>query len=222
MTIVRLASSTLVAIVAMGLAVASVASAAPEIKPTGSAVTATGGTATLEAEGEKVVCASNVVSGGVVTSATLIGGITVHFLECTDKTASNVLCPAMSTGASLENLIITKTLHGVLGLILPKPASGSDVALVLLPVASASFVTILGTCFPTTNVAGSVAGLVNPVGVSTTKGTLTVSAPGGVQAIKDVDLSTGGLVLPKLTAFGGNASEETTELVTYSVATEVT
>jgi hypothetical protein len=223
MKIARLASLVLVAVLAVGLAVVPVASAAPEFKPTGSTVTGVGTTtAVLIAAGETITCAKNVVSGGVVTSATLVGGIVVHFLECTTKTAGGETCAAMSTGAPLENLILTTTLHGVLGLILPKPAEGSGVALILLPVSGSSFVQLLGKCFVTTNVSGQVAGVAEPIGSSVTKGTLKFNAPGGVQEIKEVDLSTGGLVKPKLTAFSATASQTVQEAITFGTATEIT
>jgi hypothetical protein len=221
MKIARLASLMLVAILAVGLAVASMASAAPEFKPTGAAVTGTGGTGTFTAGGETVVCAKDVTTA-TVTSVTLIGNIVIHLLECTAKTSTGTTCPLMSAGAPLENLILSKTLHAVLGLILPRPATGSDVALVLLPVSGSQFVTVLGSCVEESAVTGTIAGLVEPVGTSTTKGTLTFGVTSGVQNIKEVDLSTGGVVKPKFTAFGGTATAEATEAGTFSTATEVT
>jgi hypothetical protein len=223
MKIARLASMMLAAILAVGLVVVSVASAEPEFKPTGSTVTGVNESpAVLTGNGEEVVCAKNVQSGGVVTSATLVGGIIVHFLECTAKTVAGESCPAMSPGAPLENLILTNTLHGVLGLILPKPESGSNVALILLPASGSTFVKILGKCIIETAVSGQVAGVASPIGTLTTKGLLTLAAPGGVQAIKEVDLSTGGLVKPKLTAFSATGSEAVIEGLTFGTATEIT
>jgi hypothetical protein len=223
MKIARLASSVLMAILAVGLVVVSVASAEPEFKQTGSTVTGISeSTAVLSGGGETVTCAKDVLSSGVVTSFTLVGGLLIHFLECTDKTAGGGSCPAMSTGAPLENLILTSTLHGVLGLILPKPASGSGVALVLLPTSGSTFWTLLGSCFTSTAVSGQLAGEIEPIGVATTKFTLKIEAPGGVQKIKEVDLTTGGLVKPKLTAFSATAAESLIEVLTFGTATEIT
>jgi len=226
MRIVRLASLMLVAMLAVGLAVVSVASAeAPMFKPTGASLTGTSSTAKLSAGGLEVVCASDTsTSGTSVTTLTLIGGITVHFLECTGKNPlTKESCPVDSPLAPLTNLILTTTLHGVLGLILPKPTSGSDVALVLLPVSGKTFVTLSGKCVPggAAAVSGLVAGLVTPVNTSTTKGLLTFSQSGGVQAIKEVDVSNGGLVKPKLNVGAETATEETVEEVTWSEPTEV-
>jgi hypothetical protein len=224
MRVVRLAGLVLVAVVAVGLVAVSVASAEAEFTPVGSTVTGASSEAwVLTATGETLTCAKNVQSGGVVTSSTLVGGIVLHFLECTNKSSTGGTCPVMSTGAPLENLILTHTLHGVLGLILPKPGSGSSVALLLLPVSGSQFYTILGSCIPTTIMTGSIAGVVNPVASGkTTKGTLTLAIAGGKQGITEVDLSTGGLVKPKLASFGGEATVEAADTITFGTATEVT
>jgi hypothetical protein len=224
MKVVRLSGLALVAVLAMSLMIASVASAAPVFTPTGATLTGTSGVSVLEAAGERVTCEKDTTAGAVVTSATLIGGIVVHFLGCSAKTATKEECTVKSTNTTEPGLILTTTLHGVLGLILPKPTSGSDVALVLLPISGATFVALVGSgkCVETTKVQGSVAGTLEPVGVSQTTGKLTLVGSGGKESITDVDLSTGGLVAPELKAFGSSASEETTENYTLSKATEVT
>ena len=220
MKIARLASLMLAAILAVSLAVSSVASAAPLIGPVGATLTGTSGTGILTAANETVTCAKD-TSTGTITSSTLIGGIRVHFLECTAKTSTGT-CPVMSPGAPLSNLLLTNVLHGVLGLILPKPAgSGSDIALVLLPVSGSSFLNILGTCFTNISVSGQIAGLVEPVNISSTTGRLVFGVTGGVQNITDVDLSTGGLIKPKLSVGTELGTEETTENIEFSAAVEV-
>jgi len=219
MKIARLASLMLVAILAVGLAVASVAAAEPEFTPVGASITGTSGEGKFTAGTEVVTCAKDTLTSGTgVTTATLIGNLTVHFLECTAKNAAGETCPAMSAGAPLENLILTKTLHGVLGLILPKPETGSGVALLVLPTGGGEFYKLLGKCIPETIVEGDVAGIVEPVGSSVTTGTIKFPSP----AIKNVDLSTGGAVTVKLKWFGVAATDVTTESITYSKATEVT
>ena len=221
MKIARLASLMLVAILAVGLAVSSVASAAPLIGPVGATLTGTSGTGILTAAGETITCAKD-TSTGTITSSTLIGGITVHFLECTGKNSAGAECPVMSTGAPLSNLLLTNVLHGVLGLILPKPAAPeSDIALVLLPVSGAAFVNILGSCFTNLSVSGQVAGLVLPVNIASTTGRLIFGVTAGVQNITDVDLSTGGLIKPKLTVGSEPGTEETTENIEFKEAVEV-
>jgi len=223
----RLSVLAVLAVLAVGLVVVSVASAEPEFSPVGATLTGTSGTGVFTAGKETITCAKDTsTSGASKTTATLIGGITVHFLECTGKNGtSGESCPAKSEGAPLSTLILTKTLHGVLGLILPKPETGSGVALVLLPVSGQVFATLEAECLSpkVTTVEGKLAGAVDPVGTKTLKFKLLFSAPSGVQAIKEVDLSTGGLVKPSLKSFGvASATEETTEELTFSEATEVT
>jgi hypothetical protein len=224
MKVVRLSGLALVAVLAMSLMIASVASAAPVFTPTGATLTGTSGVGTLEAAGEVVKCETD-TAGGTVTSATLIGGIVVHFLGCSAKTVAGGTCTVKSTNTTAAGLILTNTLHGVLGLILPVPTPpASDVALVLLPISGSTFVTLVGsgTCVETTKVQGSVAGVLSPVGVSQTTGKLVLTGSAGKESITDVDLSTGGLVAPELKAFGSSASEQTEENYTLSKATEVT
>jgi hypothetical protein len=230
MKISRLAGLALVAVLAMSLFAVSVATAEPEFKPATKGTTVTGtadGISELNSTGSgtNVVCQKSSTTGEI-SSATLVGNVIVHFLECEGSTNGGTKCPVMSAGAPLENLIITTTLHGVLGLILPKPASpGSPVGLLLLPTNGKRFVTLLANsvgCIVTTIVTGSVAGLVEPVGTSTTKGKLTFSNAGAKQEITDFDPSTGGTVEPELVAGSTTATEKTLQLVTFGVAVEVT
>ncbi|HEY4918194.1 MAG TPA: hypothetical protein VIH92_14880 [Solirubrobacteraceae bacterium] len=222
MKVARLASSMLAVALVVGLAVVAVASAAPEFKPTGATVTGAGGTGTLSAGGETVTCAEDVTTAGIIHTIWLIAKIIAYLRRCTGKTAAGETCPVKSPGAPLENLIASTTLRAVLGLILPKPSSGSDVALVVLPESGSRFATLSGSCIAETAVSGSLAGVVEPVGTSTTKGALTFGVTGGAQNIKEVDLTTGGLIKPKLTAFAETATAVATETGTASSATEVT
>jgi hypothetical protein len=222
MKIARLTGLMLVAIFAMSLVAASMAFAEPEFKPTTATITGASGTSVLEANSgvNKVTCTSSATTGKV-TSATLAGGVVVHFLGCTETGETGSNCAVSSTNTTNSGLILTNTLHGVLGLILPK--TGTGVALLLLPASGKNFVTLATTaCAEETAVSGNVAGEVEPVGVSTTHGLLLFKATGTKQAIKGFDPSTGGTTTAKLTAFATEASEVTTQEITFSVATEVT
>ena len=117
---------------------------------------------------------------------------------------------------------MTSTLHGVLGLILPKGA-GTGVGILLLPVTTKKFVLIESTkCTPETQVTGNVAGEVKPVGGGLVLNGQIVLQPGEKgESIKDFDLSTGGLVNPEIAAFGAIASQTTNEDLTFSAAVEV-
>jgi hypothetical protein len=220
MRIARLVGLTLGAVMALSLAVASAAFAEPLFLPVGATFTGSSGAATLTAGPEKIKCTAD-TSRGEITTPHLVGGVTVDFTGCKSINSKNEECTAKSVGASTEGLLITKTLHGVLGLILPK-GTGTGVGLLLLPVENKKFVEVAeNACTVLTTVTGSVAGEVSPVGVHTTKGTLTFVKSGEGEAIKDFDLSLGGLVIPKLEAFGKEASEETTETITWSTEVEV-
>jgi len=226
MKIARLAGLMLVAVLAMSLVAVSAASAAGPLfltsgKPT---LTSSSGVSTLETPGASIVitCQSD-SSGGEITSTTLAGNIHVHFLECQGSVAKGTPCSVMSPGAPLENLILTKTLHGVLGLVLPKPATGSDVGLLVLPSTGTEFVTLLGKCLPEggTTVEGNVAGLVEPVGGLVLAGTIKFQTTNKKQVIKDIDLTNGPLVEPELVAFSATSTEETNETVLFSKDVEV-
>jgi hypothetical protein len=220
MKIARLVGLTLVAVMALSLAVASAAFAEPLFLPVGATFTGTSGTATLESESlEKIKCTAD-TSSGEITTPHLVGGITVSFSGCKSISTAGAECTAKSVGAAAGS-IKTNLLHGVLGLILPK--TGSGVGLLLLPAEGKKFVTIESNkCTVETTASGNVVGEVTPIGVHTTKGELILKGAGGGHAsIKDFDLSLGGLVIPKLEAFGKEASEETTEELTWSTPVEV-
>ncbi len=116
--------------------------------------------------------------------------------------------------------MLTNTLHGILGLILPNKATG----ILFLPVASKVFVELEeNECTPPTKVTGNVAGEITPVGVHTTTGKTIFTLVAGVQGIKDIDLTHGlGLVKPELVAFGEPSALSQTEEVESTVAVEVT
>lgn len=222
---IRLAGLVLVAVLAVSLVASSTASAAGPLF-------VTSGKPTFTAPGKHLLILTTATTdfvecaqyswSGEVSSATLEGNIHIHFLECTGKNTSGGECPAMSPGAPLENLIITRTLHGVLGLALPKPASGSDAGLLLLP-NQQPILTLLGSCILETALEGSVAGLVEPVGVSSTTDKIVFGVTSGKQDITDIDLTTGGLVAPKLSVFGVNdGTLEASDEFTFSAKVEVT
>jgi hypothetical protein len=220
MKIARLVGFVLVAAMALSLAVASAAFAEPEFKPTGGTFTGTSTTSnTLIASGNTVSCTANSTKG-TISSATLAGGITVTFTGCKSSKVEGTECAVNSVGAA-EGTIVTNTLHGVLGLILPK-GSGSGVGLLLLPVTTKKFLTLVSNkCTIESAVNGNVAGEASPIGSSQTTGKLVFQRGTEGESIKSIDLSTGGTVTPELEAFGKEASQGTTESLTYSEAVEV-
>jgi hypothetical protein len=192
----------------------------PEFIPVGASVESTTGTTTFEAAGNKVTCAKSTQKGGTVSSNALVGNIVIKFENCQGKEGAGAECATMSPGAG-ESEIVTKTLHAVLGLAL-LPGKPTDPAILFLPVTGKQFTIILSPCLIETALEGNVAGLVSPVGVKVKEGKIVFAQTGGVQNIGHFLPSTGGLVLPRLLAFGASATEETTATVTYSMETEIT
>jgi hypothetical protein len=220
MKIARLEGLAVIAVLTMSLVVASMAPAEPEFKPATATLTGTSGPSVLEANDgiEKLSCEKTTLTGRL-TSATLAGGLVVHFLGCTSTGEGGSNCAVNSLGGSV-GLIVTKTLHGVLGLILPK--AGTGVGLLLLPATGKAFTTLAANaCTEETTISGNIAGEVEPIGKSQLTGKVTFAATGVKQAIKGFDPSTGGTTTAKLTLFAAEASESLTESLTYSTATEV-
>jgi hypothetical protein len=227
MKIVRLAGLVLLAVAAMSLAAVSSASAAEPlfVPASGQTVTGTSGLSILLANnGTNIIQCKKGVFTGVVASSLLIGKGVVHYLECESSgNGGGTFCPVHSPGAPAENLLITKTLHGILGLILPSRATG----ILFLPVVGKAFLELAeNACTPESNVSGNIAGLVEPTGKSQTTGKVIFEREAGTginEEILDIDLTHGlGLVKPQLTAFTTNATLTQLEEVVFGVATEVT
>jgi hypothetical protein len=224
MKIARLAGLMLVAVMALGLVAATTAFAEPEFHPIGAKFTGVGlGLNTLSGSGNTIVCEGNTTSG-TISSATLVGGVVVTFTGCKSSSATGEKnCTAKSTlplGAA--GTIITNTLHGVLGLILPA-GTGSGVGLLLLPATGKKFVVVESNkCTIEASITGNVAGEAKPIGGGLVlNGQLLFQAGTTGESIKDFDLSTGGLVVTNLEAFGNAASQVTTEDLDFSPLVEV-
>jgi hypothetical protein len=222
MKIARLAYPALFAIVAMSLAAVSSASATePLFNPAGATVTGDSGLAVLIRGAESIDCLGSSFTGTIVNSL-LIGHAVLHYLNCTSSGSGGNGCPINTPGAA-AGLILTNTLHGILGLILPSKETG----ILFLPQSGNIFFTLAeNACTEETKATGNIAGLVEPVGVSTTTGRILFErepGPGNTQAILDIDLTHGlGLVKPAFVLFAATATLAQLGLVTFSVATEVT
>jgi len=225
MRITRLFGLFLVSVMATSLIAASVATAEPLILPIGATETSTSGPAEL-ATGPggslgKVQCEKSFSTGEVVNPH-LIGGIVVHFLGCKGKEGAGTECAVMSLGTLGESSILTATLHGVLGLALLGPGQPTTPAILFLPVKGKIFVTLLGSCIAEGAVSGNVAGIANPIGTHTLKGTINLEVIGGSQQVSHFLPSLGGLVLPELTLGGTASTESLNSTVTWSTPTEIT
>jgi hypothetical protein len=196
---------------AMSLVAAAAASAEPLFNPSTGNLTAKSGVAKLAAGGAEIECTES-TAPGTITNPHLVQ-LTIHFLGCTGKESGGSTCNIHSKGSSVENLISTNTLHGILGLVLPHTP-----ALLILPGSGSTFVTLEGTCILTNAVTGSVAAEVTPVGSKQTTGKIVTGS--GVNT--HFESSLGGLVIARLVAFSTTATQTETASVEYEKATEVT
>ena len=230
MRIMRLVGLVLVAVVAMSFAVVSSASAFssnPLFSPAnGQSVRSVGlGAAVLSAAGIKISCAKHQTVSGTVSTALLIGNVVIHYLECTatETQTGTTGCLVNSKGATAgSGLILTTTLHGILGLLLPSNETG----IVFLPVAGKEFVTFEKSekegkeCTKQTEVEGSVAASISPVGSGKqTTGKLVTIA----KEKQAIDLTHGlGAVTAKFIWFGETGTQAQTDDVEFGEPTEVT
>jgi hypothetical protein len=216
---VRLAGLLLAAVLAVGLLSAAGASAessnplflAASGNPVAATVVGLSGPSTVKIVGLAITCQKDVASG-TITSTLLLGKVFVHYLECTIDSleGGSTRCTIKSVGAEGEGLILTKELHGILGLILsPLPL---DTGILFLPVVGKNWFTLHEAtsgsvkCSPETIVTGSIAGLITPIGVHSFTGLLVF---GNVldENIKKIDLTHGlGVVEPALTYFSDIAT----------------
>lgn len=217
MKLARLLSLVAVAAVVVSLAVASAASAVePLFVPGSGTLTALTGLAKLSANnGVDVVECKESNSPGTIASPHLIR-IVLHFLKCEGSgNGGETKCSVKSIGTSAENLILTETLHAIIGLILPNVP-----AVLILPTSGKVFVGLAGACIPTTKVTGSVtAEITSPIGVLSSTGKLKLA-----KGVSDHFISSLGnvLVLAELNAFSSTAIEETESTIDWGQLTEVT
>jgi hypothetical protein len=230
MKLARLAGLLLVAVFAMSLLSVTVASAAESSNPlflpvNGQTISGVSGPSKLVSGTGQIIACQKDTATGKITSSLLAGAVFVHYLECTakEKEGAATTCTIKSEGAPEEGLIITNELHGILGLILsPAPL---DTGILFLPVSGKIFVSLAESkngstvCTPATKITGTVAGLITPVGVDTTKGLLVFPKV----SIKKIDLTHGlGFREPELVAFSVTSSLEQHDVLTFSEATGIT
>jgi hypothetical protein len=212
------------AVAAVGLGTASTAVAAgenPLFTPvTGQSIAGTSGTSILYAGGHLVVCGKGVYTGAIST-ALLLGNAKAHYLSCVtlETPTSSERCEVNSVGAS-AGLILSKTLHGILGLILPSKRTG----ILFLPQSGKVFTELAANAAtPETKVTGDIAGEYTPVGKSQKTATIVFVLSAGAASVKDFDLTHGlGLVKPEVVAFAEPAGLSQTEELATEANLEVT
>jgi hypothetical protein len=221
MKVIRLAGLMLMAVLAVGLMATSAASAETSYlfssSSVGSIALGLSLAGTLKA-GEKdfIVCADD-RSEAKVANVHLLGPFDITFSGC--KSTSNAgltYCTAKSTNVSTEGVILTLTVHALLGTVLPSELAG----LLVLPTASRRFVTIArNECSPETAVEGSTAGLLfaSQIGHSITESLVNFIA----NDITKID-TLNGIVEPELTSFGLTSTLTTLEHIAWDGPAEVT
>jgi hypothetical protein len=217
MKIARLVGLVVMAVLALNLMAAAVASAsAPEFSP-GALNTFTGesGTGALETTSTAAITCTKDTNTGEITGAKTVGGVVVTFTGCSSKEGSgcSVKSPTQPAGT-----VVTTTLSGELGSV-KKTEATSGVGLLLKPASGTKFVELEGGCLlvSPSPVNGSIAGEATPVNaVSSKDGKLLFVGSKGTQNIKSINVL-GTTESPELKALGLIKSSETTsELVTYS------
>jgi hypothetical protein len=228
MKLMRLVGMVLVAVAAMCFVAVSSAGAAESRNPlfvpaTNQAIEGKGGESSLSTAGVAVACTENHVVSGNVANSLLIGNVVIHYLGCVyTKGEEESGCKAFSVGSPEEGLLLTKTLHAILGIELP----ANKTVVVFLPQAGTEFLKFAPTtrngrkCNIETTVTGSVAALITPVGEKVKKFTVTTNRAEKVGVHLTHNL---GLITTKLVAFGGETgSLVQSDEVETSVETEVT
>jgi hypothetical protein len=202
----------------------SAAFAEPEFEGEATRFTGSGGQFLLTADGGIIVikCESSSSLGalGEIVSR-LFESYMEFFHGCKSSGEGGKNCTAK--GLSAEGLIVTPTLKGTLGLILPKSTKGTGVGLLLLP-ENAGFLASVeaNTCTPAIKVTGGIAGEVEPIGKRTTTPVLRFALSSGKQLIKTIDLTGGGLSTPRLIVLAAEATEQFAELLEFPKGVEVT
>jgi hypothetical protein len=225
---VQLASLAFVAMLAMGLVVVTVATAAPPnplFLPVGQTVNGVSGATKLTAPGVFIECKKDALTGNAtVASLLLIANIVLHYLECESGPVDGITlkCTSIKNPNGKPGLILTNTLHGILGLILPSKGIG----LLVLPVDGKTWFELAKTenanlelCSKATIVTGNAVGVIEPIGTHQLTGKLIFSSPNPT----DFDITHGlGLLEPELSGFSTSVNVEQTEELTFGEPTEVT
>jgi hypothetical protein len=224
----RLAGLLLVAVVAMSFSSVSSSlafSPNPLFRPaSGQSANGTSGVSVFTFAGNTITCEKSSATGAI-TSSLLVGKVFVHYLGCSSRKGAELPCTVKSRGATEAGLILTKELHGILGLLLPSGQTG----ILFLPIVAPTFVELeegekgTGTqkCTFGSKVTGDVAGEISPVGVSQQTEKITFPAV----ALKSIDLTHGlGRRIVELEILSEAGALEQVEEVTYEtgVPTEVT
>jgi hypothetical protein len=219
MRVIRLAGLAIIAVLAVSLAVASTGSAASYLfraSNVGNTFTGLSLAGTLKAADNTIACTDD-VNTGTIANVHLLGPFNIKFVGCQSSGSGGSGCSVKSVGASAENEILTRTVHALLGTVLPIVGLGEG-GLLVLPVSGKVFVQLQSNnCTPETLVTGTVAGLLE----ASQLGKLVLEALVlFTNSIKEID-TLAGLTEPKLSAFSEEGTLVTVEHLTFNKDTEV-
>lgn len=216
MKVARLAGLMFIAVMVVSLAAASAASAAPALSylfssgSVGAGFTGTSLAGKLAAGAENIVKCASDTNGGTIANVHLLGPFDITFTGCESSgNSGGNFCQVNSVNAA-AGVILTTTLHALLGTVLPSELPG----LLVLPTANTKFVTLAANaCTIETTINGSVAGLLfkGQIG-SLILESLVNFLPKDITEIHTLN----GLVKPVLQAFGLPATLETLEHIAWS------
>jgi hypothetical protein len=220
MKVIRLAGLVFMAILAMSLVAATTASAGLYLfsaSSVGKLFLGLSLAGVLSAGKNVVNCGDDHIEGKVL-NVHLLGPFDITFLGCqSSSNEGGTKCSVNSVGETAgSGVILTKTIHALLGTILPSLSGG----ILLLPTANKEFVLLESNkCTVETAVEGNIAGLLvaNQLGHSITENLLVFDKNSNGTKIDTLN----GLVTTNLEAFGVGASLETVEHQTWDGEVEI-
>jgi hypothetical protein len=221
MKVARLAGLMLIAVLAVSLAAASAASAAPALSylfssgSVGAGFTGTSLAGKL-VEGENIVKCASDTNTGTIANVHLLGPFDITFTGCESSSNNGgSFCPVHSENVSTSGVILTFTVHALLGTVLPSELPG----LLVLPTSGTRFVQLAANaCTILSTISGTVAGLLflGQIGHLILE-SLVSFLPEDIKEIHTLN----GLVKPRLEFGGINATLETLEHIVWTRDIEV-
>ena len=220
MKVIRLAGLVFVAILAMSLVAATAASAGLYLfssSSVGKLFLGLSLAGLLTAGKDQITCGDDHIEGKVL-NVHLLGPFDITFLGCqSSANEGGTKCSANSVGQTAgSGVILTKTIHALLGTILPSLNGG----ILLLPTSGKEFVVVAAnTCTPETAVEGNIAGLLvaNQLGHSITESLWVFDNDSNGTLIDTLN----GRVKTSFELFGAAGSFETVEHQIWDGAVEI-
>jgi hypothetical protein len=229
MKLIRTAGLAFVAVFAVGAAGApsALAHGGQEFIKLGAreGFTGTSGVSVFETPATAIITCKRDTVVGDVNGKARVAKVVVKFLECEGEDLfTHEKCSVKSEGAGAGNEIVTKELQGELGHV-EKAEAATEVGLLLEGGGTNKEITTFeGTCLVvSTQVTGTFAGEVEPIGAKVEEAKLRVATSSGKQKIKKIWRSgSGAEVKPSITAFGLTTTMSTLETLKFEEGVTIT